>query len=158
MAGDKPLAGTRVLELGQLIAGPFAGNVLAYFGAEVIKVEAPGKGDPLRNRRVTRDGTSLWWRSIARNRKCITLDLRAPAYNVADMFEDPHFRARGLFERVTVDGQALELPAIVPKLGTTPGAAEWPGPAVGAHNDEICSTLLGLDDPHIATLRGQGVI
>ena len=71
-----PLKGIRVLELGQLIAGPFAGCILGYFGAEVIKIEPPGKGDPLRGWRVVRDGTSLWWRSIARNKKCITLNLR----------------------------------------------------------------------------------
>ena len=71
-----PLAGVRVLEMGQLIAGPFAGCMLAYYGAEVIKIEPPGTGDPLRNWRVLRDGTSLWWRSMGRNKKCITLNLR----------------------------------------------------------------------------------
>ena len=71
-----PLRGIRVLELGQLIAGPFATAMLAYFGAEVIKVEPPASGDPLRTWRVVEDGTSLWWRSIARNKKCITLNLR----------------------------------------------------------------------------------
>ncbi len=64
------------MEVGQLLAGPFAGTVLAYFGAEVIKVEAPGAGDAVRGWRVVRDGTSLWWRSLARNKKCITVDLR----------------------------------------------------------------------------------
>jgi len=66
-----------VLEVGQLLAGPFAGNILAYYGAEVIKVEPPGGGDPLRQWRVLDDeGTSFWWRSIGRNKKCITADLR----------------------------------------------------------------------------------
>ena len=74
----KPLAGIRVLEMGQLIAGPFAGCMLAYFGAEVIKIEPPRTGDPLRNWRVLRDGTSLWWRAMARNKKCVTLNLREP--------------------------------------------------------------------------------
>jgi len=73
----RPLEGIRVLELGQLIAGPFAGCVLGYFGAEVIKVETPGTGDPLRNWRVLHNGTSLWWRSMAHNKKCVTLNLRA---------------------------------------------------------------------------------
>lgn len=72
----KPLSGYRVIELGQLLAGPFAGSLLAYFGAEVIKVEPPG-GDPLRNWRQLKDGTSLWWRSLGRNKKCITLDLKS---------------------------------------------------------------------------------
>jgi crotonobetainyl-CoA:carnitine CoA-transferase CaiB-like acyl-CoA transferase len=74
----KALQGVRVLELGQLIAGPFAGALLAAFGAEVIKVEPPEAGDPMRGWRMRHDGTSLWWYSIARNKKSITLDLRDP--------------------------------------------------------------------------------
>jgi formyl-CoA transferase len=74
----KALQGVRVLELGQLIAGPFAGALLAAFGAEVIKVEPPEGGDPMRGWRMRHDGTSLWWYSIARNKKSITLDLRDP--------------------------------------------------------------------------------
>ncbi len=71
-----PLAGVKVLELGQLIAGPFATAFLAWFGAEVIKVEPPGTGDPLRTWRVVHKGTSLWWQLMARNKKCVTLNLR----------------------------------------------------------------------------------
>jgi crotonobetainyl-CoA:carnitine CoA-transferase CaiB-like acyl-CoA transferase len=75
---SRPLDGIRVLEVGQLLAGPFAGSILGYYGAEVIKVEAPGEGDPLRQWRVLdEDGTSFWWRSIGRNKKCITADLRS---------------------------------------------------------------------------------
>ncbi len=71
-----PLAGLRVLEMGQLLAGPFTGAILGYFGAEVIKVEPPG-GDPIRGWRVLDEsGTSFWWRSLGRNKKCLTLDLR----------------------------------------------------------------------------------
>ncbi|MGQ9426729.1 CaiB/BaiF CoA transferase family protein [Gilvimarinus sp. F26214L] len=72
----RPLEGIRVIEVGQLLAGPFAGCILAYFGAEVIKVEPPGNGDPIRNWRILENGTSLWWRSIARNKKSVTIDLR----------------------------------------------------------------------------------
>jgi len=72
-----PLAGIRVLEVGQLLAGPFAACVLGYFGAEVIKIEPLG-GDPLRNWRVLRDGTSLWWYSLARNKKSVAVDLQKP--------------------------------------------------------------------------------
>ena len=72
---SKPLEGLKVIELGQLLAGPFAGCTLGYFGAEVIKVEPPG-GDPIRNWREVKDGTSLWWRSLGRNKKCISLDLK----------------------------------------------------------------------------------
>jgi len=70
-----PLNGIRVLELGQLIAGPYAGSVLAYFGAEVIKVESPRGGDPLRRWRQMHGENSFWWYSLARNKKSITLDL-----------------------------------------------------------------------------------
>lgn len=74
----KPLEGLRVIELGQLLAGPFAGCMLGYFGAEVIKIEPPG-GDPIRNWREVKDGTSLWWRSLGRNKKCISLNLKTDA-------------------------------------------------------------------------------
>ena len=75
---DRPLSGLRVLELGQLLAGPFAGAMLAYFGADVVKVEPPGSGDPIRSwRLLDDDGTSLWWRSLGRNKRCVTLDLAA---------------------------------------------------------------------------------
>ncbi len=394
-----PLEGIRVLELGQLIAGPFAGCMLAYFGAEVIKVEPPGRGDPLRVWRVLEEGTSLWWRAMARNKRCITLDLRqergrelarrlaavsdvlienfrpgtmerwglgpealkaanpgliyarisgygqdgpyaerpgfasacegiggfrylngfpgeapvrpnlslgdtlaalhavigvlmalvhrdragrgagqtvdvaiyeavfnmlesvvpeydragvvrepsgstltgivptgtypcadgryvviggngdsifrrlmraagrpdladdprladnagrvahqgeideaisawtrtlearrvleilaeaavpcGPIYSVADMFADPHFRARGLFEQVEVGGRALAIPALVPRLEATPGATAWPGPELGAHNAEVLGGLLGLDEAERAALAAEGVI
>jgi formyl-CoA transferase len=71
-----PLSGIRVLELGTLIAGPFCGKTLADFGAEVIKVEPPGEGDPLRRWRKMRNGVSLWWHVQSRNKKSITVDLR----------------------------------------------------------------------------------
>ncbi len=392
-----PLHGVRVLELGQLMAGPFAGTLLAYFGAEVVKVEPPGTGDPVRNWRVLDQGTSLWWSSLGRNKRCVTLDLRqepgralvrrlaaqadvlienfkpgtlekwglgpavlqadnprliytrvsgfgqtgpyaqrpgyasvceavgglrhvtgqpgappvranlslgdtvaglhaalgvllallarqngspgqvvdvaiyeavfnlleavipefdrkgivrepsgttitgivptntyccadgkyvvigangdsvyrrlmtaagrvdlaqdprladnagrvahqaevdqaiaawtatlpaaqvlehleaasVPAgsiYSVADMFADPHFHARGLFENVEVGGQPLKIPAILPKLSATPGATTWPGPPIGAHNHEVLSGWLGLTAEEITALAAQGVI
>lgn len=394
-----PLNGIRVLEVGQLIAGPFAGTLLAYFGAEVIKVEPPGSGDPVRQWRVVQNGTSLWWRSLGRNKKCITLDLKSaegrtlirrlarrsdvlienfrpgtmekwglgphdlkaenpalvytrisgygqtgpyasrpgyasvcegvggfryvngfpgqppvrpnlsmgdtlaglhavlgillallqrksspeqsgqtvdvalyeavfnlleavvpeydgahvirepsgstvtgivptntyqcrdgkyviiggngdsifrrlmeaaqrpdlandprlahnsgrvqheqeidaalsawtatidsaevlsrlqevhvpagPIYSVADMLQDPHFQARGLFEQVEVDGKPLKIPALPPKLETTPGSTRWPGPALGSHNHEVFSELLGLSEETLEALKQKGVI
>jgi len=77
-AGGGPLAGVRVLELGSLIAGPFCAKTLADFGAEVIKVEPPGDGDPLRRWRRMRNGVSLWWQVQSRNKKSVTVDLRRP--------------------------------------------------------------------------------
>ncbi len=73
-----PLEGLRVIELGQLIAGPFAAKILGEFGADVIKVEPPETGDPLRTWRMLHDGTSVWWAAHARNKRSITLDLRQP--------------------------------------------------------------------------------
>ena len=73
-----PLAGLKVLELGQLIAGPFAAKTLADFGADVIKVEAPGAGDPLRKWRLLKNGTSVWWQVQSRNKRSLALDLKDP--------------------------------------------------------------------------------
>jgi crotonobetainyl-CoA:carnitine CoA-transferase CaiB-like acyl-CoA transferase len=395
----RPLDGIRVLELGQLLAGPFATSMLAYYGAEVIKIEPPGNGDPIRTWRVMRDGVSLWWHSLGRNKKCVTVNLRSekgralvrqlatrcdvlvenfrpgtmekwglgpdelrkdhpelifarisgygqsgpyasrtgfasvcegvggfryvngfpgqapvrpnlslgdtlaavhcvigvllacvhrlkskgnpgqvidtaiyeavfnmmegvvpeysgagvvrepsgstltgivptntyrcadgrfviiggngdsiykrlmhaigrpdlaedprmannagrvhhekeldaaiaawtgtlpstdvlaildkvdvpagPIYSVVDMMGDEHFRARGLFEQVQVNGQALAIPAMVPKLSDTPGRTDWPGPAIGAHNTEIFGDLLGYTGQDIEQLRAEGVI
>lgn len=398
VTGSRPLEGVRVLEVGQLIAGPFAGSLLAYFGAEVIKVEPPGAGDPIRQWRVVREGSSLWWHSVGRNKKCITIDLKqdagrelvkklaarsdvlvenfrpgvmedwglgpedikrinaeliyarisgygqtgpyankpgfasvcegisgfryvngfpgqapvrpnlsigdtvaalhaalgialalfarkqhaqpgqvidiaiyesmfnlleavvpeysgagvirepagttvtgivptntyrcrdgkyvviggngdsiykrlmrtigradladaadlahnpgrvkreseidgaiahwcsgidstqvitlldaaavpvGPIYSVADMFDDPHFRARGLFEQFEVNGKKLEIPALLPRLADTPGRTDWTGPALGSHNEEIFGRLLQLSDAEQETLRAAGII
>lgn len=73
-----PLAGLKVLELGQLIAGPFAAKTLADFGADVVKIEPPGAGDPLRRWRLLKDGTSVWWQVQSRNKRSLALDLRQP--------------------------------------------------------------------------------
>lgn len=74
----RPLEGVRILELGQILAGPFATALLAWFGAEVIKLEPPNLGDPLRKLRKLHEGASLWWYILGRNKKCITLNLRDP--------------------------------------------------------------------------------
>ena len=74
----QPLEGVRVLELGSLIAGPYAASILAQFGADVIKVEPPGTGDPLRRWRKMHNDTSLWWYSQSRNKKSLTLNLKDP--------------------------------------------------------------------------------
>ena len=395
---QRPLDGVRVIEMGQLLAGPFTGTILAYFGAEVIKVEPPG-GDPIRGWRQVRDGTSLWYRSLGRNKKSVTLDLKSergrelalqllesadvaienfrpgmmeqwglgpeqvkarnpglvyarisgygqtgpyagkpgyasvtegfggfryingepgkapvrpnislgdtvaaihaalgialaliqrakpgagegqvidvalyesvfnlmegivpeydgagvirepsgttvtgivptntyrcddgkyvviggngdsifkrlmvaagrsdmaenpamadnagrivheeeidealalwcashssthiintleqervpvgPIYSVEDMMADPQYQARGLFETVEIDGKPLKIPAIMPRLGATPGRTDWPGSAVGSHNEEILGGLLQLDAAELERLRAEGVI
>lgn len=75
---DGPLSGIRVVELGTLIAAPFAARLFAEFGAEVIKIEQPGSGDPLRRWRKLHQGTSLWWYLQSRNKKSIAIDLKSP--------------------------------------------------------------------------------
>ncbi len=82
-----------------------------------------------------------------------------PIYSVADQLHDPHFVARGLIEHVTVDtGEDVVIPAIAPQLSETPGRTTWPGPPLGAHNDEIYGGVLGLAPDVIADLKARGVI
>ena len=75
---EGPLAGVRVIELGQLLAGPFTSTRLADFGAEVIKIESPGSGDPMRRWGNSHEGRCLWWPVLARNKKSVTANLRDP--------------------------------------------------------------------------------
>jgi len=77
-SGALPLEGIKVIEMGQLIAGPFAGKILGDFGADVIKLEPPVTGDPLRKWRLLHEGTSVWWQVQSRNKRSVTLDLRQP--------------------------------------------------------------------------------
>lgn len=395
----RPLDGIRVIELGQLLAGPFCGAMLAYFGAEVIKIESPDGGDPIRGWREVKDGTSLWWHSLGRNKKSVTIDLKSaegrelvrklidtadvvienfrpgvmekwelgpadvkktnpaviytrisgygqtgpnsakpgyasvtegfsgfryvngfkgeppvrpnlsigdtlagihatlgialaiiertnnsngegqvidvalyesmfnmmeavvpeydgagvirepsgttitgivptntyqcmdqkfvviggngdaifkrlmiaadhpemaenpamadnagrviheaeidaalcqwcqennaetvinkleaervpvgPIYNIEDMINDPHYQARGMFEQVEIDGKPLKIPAILPKLDSTPGKTDWSGPKLGSHNDEVFRDILGLGDDELNALRESAVV
>jgi len=87
---EMPLRGVRVIELGSLVAGPYASAMLAQFGAEVIKIEPPGEGDPLRKWRMLHDGTSLWWYSQNRNKKSVTLNLKTLAAQkiIKDLVKD----------------------------------------------------------------------
>lgn len=78
MSAPQVLQGLKVIELGQLIAGPFAAKTLADFGARVVKIEPPKGGDPLRTWRKLKDGTSVWWDAQSRNKESVTLDLRRP--------------------------------------------------------------------------------
>ncbi len=81
-----------------------------------------------------------------------------PIYNVEDMFNDPHFQARGLFEEVPMGEDTVHIPAITPKLSETPGATRWPGPKLGEHSDTVMREVLGMDDQAIAALRQRGVL
>jgi crotonobetainyl-CoA:carnitine CoA-transferase CaiB-like acyl-CoA transferase len=81
-----------------------------------------------------------------------------PIYSVADMMVNEHFIARGLFEEVDVNGKALKIPAMIPKLSETPGRTDWAGPEVGAFNEEVYCDVLGLSREEMARLKEQGVI
>jgi crotonobetainyl-CoA:carnitine CoA-transferase CaiB-like acyl-CoA transferase len=80
-----------------------------------------------------------------------------PVYDAADMMNDPHFNARGLFEQVEINGRPLKIPAILPKLDDTPGATEWAGSELGAHTDEVLKGL-GMTADQIAELKRNGII
>lgn len=81
-----------------------------------------------------------------------------PIYSVEDMINDPHYNARGMFEKVEIDGKPLRIPAIVPKLTSTPGRTDWSGPTLGSHNEEVLKDVLGLDDNELNSLRSDAVI
>ena len=115
-----PLMGVRVIEMGSLIAGPYAGALLAQFGAEVIKIEPPGIGDPLRKWRKMDGDTSLWWYSQSRNKKSLTLNLKDPDAQAVlrDLVKDAdilveNFRP-GTLERWNLGWDALSV--VNPKL------------------------------------------
>jgi len=103
-----------------------------------------------------------WTRTLEASEVLSILEeARVPAgliYSVADMVDDPHFQARGLFEEVDAGGRPLKLPAIVPKLSETPGKTEWAGPAVGEHTKEVLGQVLGLSDDEIRNLTDKGII
>ena len=103
-----------------------------------------------------------WTKSIDSTEALRRLDsagvAAGPIYSVADMFEDPQYEARELLQTVTINGESLKIPAIVPRLVDTPGKTEWPGPSVGSHNTEIFSEVLNLSDDEQTQLQQQGVI
>ena len=95
----RPLDGFRVLEVGQLLAGPFVGSVLGYYGAEVIKVEAPGDGDPIRKWRILdEDGTSYWWRSLGARTQVMDAQAHDEVYALTSHL--PHLLAFAYLQRV----------------------------------------------------------
>lgn len=81
-----------------------------------------------------------------------------PIYNVEDMMNDPHYQARGMFERVEIDGKELSIPAMIPKLNASPGKTDWSGPKLGAHTDEVLQGLLDLSEDELSSLKSRGVI
>ena len=116
----KPLEGLRIIDAGTMVAGPFAAVLLADFGAEVIKIEHPQQGDGTRKLHPAKDGVALWWKSIARNKRCITLDLSKP--EGAEVFKDlvrgrdvvvENYRP-GTFERWGLGEEVLR--AVQPRL------------------------------------------
>ena len=123
--GPGPLAGLRVIELGHFVAAPFCTRLLADLGADVIKVEPPGAGDPVRRWGARYKGDSAWWSVHGRNKCRVTLDLKKP-------------RARELALGLAARCDALVLrPGTVPHIQQDPGAIRWARPAAGLHNEEV---------------------
>lgn len=157
-AARKPLQGIRVVELGTLIAGPFCSRILAEFGADVIKVESPGEGDPLRKWRKLYGDTSLWWYVQSRNKRSITVNLKHPSgiQIVRDLVKDAamvveNFRP-GVLEKLGLGWEQLS--AINPGLvmvrlsgfGQTGPMAKQPG--FGAIGESMGGLrfITGFDD------------
>ena len=137
-ASPGPLHGLKVVELGTLIAGPYCARLLAEFGAEMVKIETPGAGDPLR----VLEGTEVPSGRIN---------------SIADIVANLHYQARGMVERHKLGERDLLLPGVVPKLSETPGGMRWIGPKLGEHTDEVLRAL-GYEPARIVALRGAGVI
>ena len=81
-----------------------------------------------------------------------------PIYNIEDMINDPHYQARGMFEQVEIDGKPLKIPAILPKLDSTPGKTDWSGPKLGSHNEEVFRDILGLGNDELKALKASSVV
>jgi formyl-CoA transferase len=127
-----PLAGVRVMEIGAFIAGPFAGQLLADYGAEVLKIESPDEGDPMRKWGTVVDGESLWWPGIARNKRSVAIDLRAE-------------EGRALVRRM-----ARSVDVVLENL--RPGRlAEW-----GLSHDDLAKENPGLITVHISGFGQTG--
>jgi len=103
-----------------------------------------------------------WCLSLDSNELLATLEQErvpaGPIYNVEDMFNDEHFQARGLFEKVEINGEELALPALFPRLEGTPGQTQWSGPSLGEHNQEVLQDVLGLSRDEIAELQKQAIV
>jgi crotonobetainyl-CoA:carnitine CoA-transferase CaiB-like acyl-CoA transferase len=81
-----------------------------------------------------------------------------PIYSVKDMFEDEQYRARELFQEVSIDGKPLTIPAIIPRLSRTPGKTDFPGSKLGAHNEEVLQDILGYTEQEIVDLKAEKII
>jgi len=114
------------------------------------------------HQREVDDAIAQWTRTLDADCVLEALDgagvPAGPIYSVADMMEDPQYNARELFETVEVAGGPLKIPALTPKLVTTPGATLWPGPEIGAHNREVYLDTLGLDETELRALENEGIV
>ena len=158
-----PLAGLRILELGSFIAGPFAGQLLGDLGAEIIKIEPPGMGDPMRAWGVTIDGRSLWWPAIARNKQSVAVDLRtgrgrelmreliSPVDIVIENFNPGTLRQWGLaYEVLAASNPGLVLTHVSGFGQSGPRAHE---PGFGAIGEAMGGIRHTTGDPSLAPAR-----
>ena len=145
-----PLDGVRVVDMSRLVSGNMVSLQLADFGAEVIKIEDPQKGDPLRAWQT--DGVSVHWKVYSRNKKSVALSL------IDQFMADPHVTAREILVEVP-DTEMGHLPMhnIIPRLSATPGHLRRPAPGLGEHTAEILGAL-GLDRAEIDGLAREGII
>jgi crotonobetainyl-CoA:carnitine CoA-transferase CaiB-like acyl-CoA transferase len=108
------------------------------------------------------DAISAWTGTLTADELQAQLDEArvpgGPIYSVVDMMADAQYQARGMFETVQVGGEDLKIAAMVPKLSDTPGRTDWPGPEVGAHNDEVFGSLLGMTSDQIKDFQERGII
>ncbi|MDR7271418.1 crotonobetainyl-CoA:carnitine CoA-transferase CaiB-like acyl-CoA transferase [Pelomonas saccharophila] len=123
-----------------MIAGPFVAKTLANFGAEVIKIEPPGAGDPLRKWRLLLDGTSVWWQVQSRNKRSLALDLRTP-------------EGQDIVRRLAAEADVL----IENFRPASPGGHRRNAPALGQDSDAVLREL-GLSDGQVAALRSRGIV
>jgi crotonobetainyl-CoA:carnitine CoA-transferase CaiB-like acyl-CoA transferase len=159
------LAGVRILEPGQLVAAPFASTLLADFGAEVIKTELPGVGDPARRERSRQIERFVRDFFLARTRDEIVAFAErhdvtiAPVQDMDDVARDAQFAARGVLTQVDdAELGPLTMVGPVPRFSETPGRIRHAGPPLGAHNAEIHQGRLGLSDAELDDLRARKAI
>lgn len=165
------LEGVRILELGNVVAAPFAASLLADFGAEVIKVEQPDQGDSIRASGIKKSNISLWfkvsvskWMKEHEREEIIRLFTEAgavagPIYDIKKIFEDVHYLERK--DIVTVDDPELgriRMVGVMPKFPAMPGKIRWTGKSMGAFNQEVYGDLLGMTPAELQTLKAEGII
>jgi crotonobetainyl-CoA:carnitine CoA-transferase CaiB-like acyl-CoA transferase len=153
---ELPLSGLRVIDCATVVAGPRIAMYLGDFGADVIKVEHPERGDDTRHFGAERDGVSMYWKLVSRNNHDAAL---APLYDVSEFMDDPHVRKRGSIATVDdPDWGPVRMQAVHPGMSATPGRIDRPGAGrLGADNSDVYGEL-GLTADELDRLKEMGAI